>query len=111
MNWFPTFVAIHSLFASFAALEPAAAAESNPAADLAERRGCLHCHDVGKTRIGPAFRSVADRYRSDPAAQDRLVDWLESGGRGHWGADYAMPEQSHLGPGDAQTLVRWVLGQ
>jgi len=111
MSWFPTFLAILSILASWAGLETAAAAESNPAADLAERRGCLQCHDVGTTRIGPAFRLIADRYRSDPEAQDRLVDWLETGGRGHWGEDYAMPEQSHLGPGDAQTLVRWVLGQ
>ena len=95
----------------FAILEQATAADSDPAAVLAERRGCLQCHDLNRTRIGPAFVSIADRYRNDPEAELRLVDWLESGGRGHWGDDHPMPEQSRLGPSDAQTLVRWVLRQ
>ncbi len=97
--------------AMLANLEPLVAADPNPASTLAERRGCLQCHDLDRSRIGPAFRSIADRYRGDPEAKSRIVDWLETGGRGHWGEDYAMSEQSHLRPGEAETLVRWVLGQ
>ena len=91
--------------------KPVAAADPDPASKLAERRGCLQCHAVASPRVGPAFRSVADRYRGEPEAESRLVDWLETGGRGHWGDDYQMSEQSHLGPGEAETLVRWVLRQ
>jgi cytochrome c len=97
--------------AVFAQHEAATAADPDPASTLAERRGCLQCHDPERPRIGPAFRSVADRYRGDPEAESRLVDWLETGGRGHWGEDYEMSEQNHLGPGEAETLVRWVLRQ
>jgi cytochrome c len=100
-----------SVVALPASLESVAAADPDPAARLAERRGCLQCHDPQRPRVGPAFRSVADRYRGEPEAESRLVDWLETGGRGHWGDDYAMSEQSHLGPGEAETLVRWVLRQ
>jgi cytochrome c551/c552 len=98
-------VAVH------ANLQSVAAADPDPAATLAERRGCRQCHDLDRLRIGPAFSSVADRYRGDPDAQSRLVDWLETGGRGHWGEAYAMSEQSRLRPGDAEMLVRWVLRQ
>lgn len=100
-----------SVVALHAGLESVAAADPDPASKLAERRGCLQCHAVAGPRVGPAFRSVADRYRGEPEAESRLVDWLETGGRGHWGEDYAMSEQSHLGPGEAETLVRWVLRQ
>ena len=91
--------------------QSATAADPDPGSSLAERRGCLQCHNAERPRFGPAFRSVADRYRGDPEAESRLVDWLETGGSGHWGEDYQMSEQSHLGPGEAQTLVRWVLRQ
>lgn len=91
--------------------KPATAADPDPASTLAERRGCLQCHDPERPRVGPAFRSIADRYRGDPKAEARLADWLETGGRGHWGEDYQMSEQSHLRPGEAEALVRWVLQQ
>jgi cytochrome c len=91
--------------------QPLAAADPDPASTLAERRGCLRCHDPERPHVGPAYRSVADRYRGDPEAEARLVNWLETGGRGHWGVDNEMSEQSHLGPGEAETLVRWVLRQ
>ena len=103
---------IVGLFATLAATLPVVvAADPNPAADLAERRGCLHCHTPDRPHLGPAFRSVADRYRGDPEAETRLLDWLETGGRGHWGDDYEMSAQEHLGPSDAQTLVLWILRQ
>ena len=92
-------------------VQPPAAADLDPGASLAERRGCLRCHDVDRPRIGSAFRSIADRYRGVPDSESHLVDWLGTGGRGHWGDDYEMSEQTHLGSGDAQILVRWVVRQ
>jgi cytochrome c len=97
--------------AALAAFNPAGAGDPERPFALAERRGCLQCHDVSETRIGPSFHAIADRYRSDPEAEGRLIDWLETGGRGHWGENSEMPEQSRLRPGDARTLVRWLLGQ
>lgn len=88
-----------------------AAVDNDPAASLADRRGCLGCHDLALPRVGPAFQSIAVRYRGDPEAEARLADWLETGGRGHWGDEYQMSEQNHLRTGEARTLVRWVLEQ
>jgi cytochrome c len=96
---------------ALAGFDRAAAEQPDAASKLAERRGCLRCHDPARPRFGPPFRSVAERYRGDPEAETRLIAWLETGGRGHWGEDYEMSEQSHLGPGDAEKLVRWVLAQ
>jgi cytochrome c len=90
--------------------QPAGAADPD-SSTLGERRGCFQCYALEQPRIGPAFRSIADRYRGDQEAQSRLTDWLETGGRGHWGEDYHMSEQSHLRPGEAEALVKWVLQQ
>lgn len=102
---------IVGLLAAVAVVRPAVGADPHPAANLAERRGCLHCHTPDRPRLGPGFSSVADRYRGDTEAETRLIDWLQTGGRGHWGDDYEMSAQEHLGPSDAQTLVIWILRQ
>jgi len=96
-----------------ASLAPVSAAEGDPdpAAALAERRGCFTCHDLREPRIGPSFQAVATAHRGDPSAEARLMDKIETGGRGHWGDEYNMSPHFELRPGEARTLVRWVLEQ
>jgi cytochrome c len=89
----------------------AAEADADPAAVLAERRGCFSCHDLREPRIGPSFQAIATTHRGDPRAEARLMDKIETGGRGHWGEEHNMSPQFQLRPGEARTLVRWVLEQ
>jgi len=103
-------VCVLGTVAMVADLRPVAARDPDPAASLAERWSWLRCHDPARPRLGPAFPSIAERYRGDPEAQSRLSHWLETAGRGHWGDDYEMSQQSHLDASEAQALVRWVLG-
>ena len=88
-----------------------AAGEADPAVALAERRGCFTCHDLREPRIGPSFQAIATAHRGDPRAEAQLMDKIETGGRGHWGEEYNMSPQFELRPGEARTLVRWVLEQ
>ena len=82
--------------------------------DLARRFGCMACHNVTTAIVGPAFRDVAQRYRTDRAgerAQDaptRLLSKLRNGGSGAWGA-VPMPAQSQLSESDARAVVEWIL--
>jgi len=89
----------------------AAEGDPDPAVALAQRRGCLTCHDLREPRIGPSFQAIATAHRGDPSAEARLMDKIEIGGRGHWGEEYNMSPQFELRPGEARTLVRWVLEQ
>ena len=77
--------------------------------DLAKRKACLSCHGVDKRIVGPAFKEVAARYKSDPAAEAQLVEKLRRGGSGTWGP-LSMPPNPDLAPADAAALIRWVLG-
>jgi cytochrome c551/c552 len=82
--------------------------------DLARRFGCMACHNVTTAIVGPAFRDVAQRYRTDRAgeraqdAQARLLSKLRNGGSGAWG-QVPMPAQSQLAESNARAVVEWIL--
>jgi cytochrome c len=105
------FLALVALVGTSLAPAMAVEADADPAVALAERRGCFTCHDPREPRIGPSFQAIATAHRGDPRAEARLMDKIETGGRGHWGDEYNMSPQFQLRPGEAQTLVRWVLAQ
>jgi cytochrome c len=52
--------------------------------------------------------AVADKYRKDPSAANRLAVKVIKGGSGVWGVNY-MPENKQVSPEEAQKLVAWVL--
>jgi cytochrome c len=88
-----------------AAIAPAAMTP----AGLAKRKACLGCHAVEQRIVGPAFRDVASRYRSEPGAEAKLLEKLQRGGGGAWGP-IAMPPNPDLAEADAKVLLEWVLG-
>lgn len=75
---------------------------------LAKAKHCMSCHAVDKKIVGPAFLAVADKYRKDPIAANRLAVKVIKGGSGVWGVNY-MPENKQVSPEEAQKLVTWVL--
>ncbi len=102
--------------ATFALLGIAAAAraETPPLSDaqakkLFNLRGCNACHAADETRIGPAYRTVALRYKG-PSADN--VDWLANkilnGGAGSWG-NVPMIKNPAVPPDEAKAIARWIL--
>ena len=51
-------------------------------ADVVKAKGCLTCHEMDKKKVGPAYKDVAAKYKSDEAAAGRLVAKLKDG-KGH----------------------------
>jgi cytochrome c len=96
--------------AALAALGFAAGAQAQDAAKLAQEKGCLACHQVDKKLVGPAYKDVAAKYRTDKTAQAKLVKKVREGGQGVWGP-VPMPPNSTVSEKDADTLVKWVLSQ
>ena len=84
-----------------------AAAQPTGAA-LAQAKNCLACHQIDVKRIGPPFRSVAQRYGAQEGVADYLARVVRQGGRGAWGV-IPMPAQSHVSPTEAKALVEWIL--
>ncbi|MEI7516509.1 MAG: c-type cytochrome [Betaproteobacteria bacterium] len=92
-------------------LGPVAWAADTAAAEaaFAKSKNCLACHAIEKKVVGPAFKAVADKYRQDPAALERLALKVRQGGNGAWGVVY-MPANAPVSPEESKRLVAWVLG-
>jgi cytochrome c len=75
---------------------------------LAQKSGCIACHNVDKKVIGPAYKDVAAKYKTDKDAEKKLVEKVKKGGAGVWG-QIPMPPNAQVSDADIKTLVSWVL--
>ena len=75
---------------------------------LATSKNCMACHAVDKKLVGPAFKDVAAKYKSDKTAVDKLAVKVIKGGSGAWGA-VPMPANPQVNDADAKKLVAWIL--
>lgn len=69
--------------------------------------GCFACHAVAERRLGPDYRSIAERYRGQ-AVVDTLVNKIIVGGGGAWGP-LPMTSHPHLTPEILAPLVEQIL--
>ncbi len=84
---------------------------------LAQKSGCLACHQVAFKLVGPAYKDVAKKYAGDKGAQARLTSHVLNGtgpnGMGWMKEGKAalpfMPANVTVKPADAAKLVQWVL--
>ena len=78
---------------------------------LAQEKGCLDCHALGQTTVGPSFRAIAKRYRFNPQQPERLPAVIRGGSAGHWGDRFVMWPQPRLSDEEVRQLVDWILSQ
>ena len=99
------FAALLILAAAVPASLPAQASE-----ELAKKHACFACHAVDKKLVGPSYKDVAAKYRSDKGADAKLFDKVKKGGTGVWGT-IPMPPNAAVPDADIKTLVKWILSQ
>lgn len=97
------------LLAALLAILAAAAQAAPDGQALAAKYNCMGCHQVNSAVVGPAYKAVADKYRNDKAAPQRLADKIKKGSVGTWGK-IPMPAQQ-LSDADLKIIVQWVLSQ
>ena len=95
------------ILAAALTMAPAAALADDGEA-LAQKNGCLACHAVDKKVVGPSYKEVAAKYRTDKDAQARLEKKVKAGGQGVWG-QIPMPPNGAVSDADVKTLVKWIL--
>jgi cytochrome c len=86
------------------------AAFAQDAAKLAQEKACLACHSVDKRVVGPSFKEIAAKYRTDKTAEAKLVQKVLKGGSGVWG-QVPMPPNTTVAEKDALILVKWIMSQ
>lgn len=75
---------------------------------LATAKNCMACHAIDKKVVGPAYKDVAEKYKNDKTAADRLAAKVMKGGAGVWGP-VPMPANVQVTEAEAKKLVAWVL--
>jgi len=76
----------------------------------AKANGCMACHALDKKLVGPAYKSVANKYKGDAAAADKLANEVRAGSKGIWGP-VPMPAQAKISDADLKKVVAWILAQ
>lgn len=75
---------------------------------LATKNACMACHQVDKKVVGPSFKDVAAKYKSDKTAEAKLAEKVKKGGTGVWG-QIPMPPNAQVKDEDIKKIVHWVL--
>ena len=105
---------------------PAWAADkaADPMLKLASTSGCMTCHQVepggkgpdGLPPIGPAWKDVSAKYKSQKGAADTLAKIVQTGSNpyeSHWKgkvSGLAMPPNKvAISEADTKKLVAWIL--
>ncbi len=77
-----------------------------------KRSGCFKCHAVDRTKLGPAYREVAAKYRGSPDAQQRIYLHLTTSPviriDGQEERHVAMPKASEA---EVRAVAAWILSR
>jgi cytochrome c len=76
--------------------------------ELAKKNNCTACHKVDGKLVGPGYKDVAAKYKSDKNAEAMLIEKVKKGGMGVWGP-IPMPPNAAVKDEDVKTLVKWIL--
>jgi cytochrome c len=69
---------------------------------------CQACHSVDKKSIGPMYSAIAQKYKGDASAIEKLAKKVISGGSGVWG-ETPMAGHPQLSAADAGDMVKYIL--
>lgn len=98
-------------FAAAAALLVAGQAVAADETALAQKSGCMACHQVAVKVVGPAYKEVAKKYAGDAAAVDKLTKKVIAGGKDVWGPVPMPPKGGNaaLKDEDIKKIVTWIM--
>ena len=75
---------------------------------LMDKSDCNACHSVDNKIVGPSFKEIAAKYKSDKAAVAKLSEKVIKGGSGNWG-EIPMSPHPQVSQADANEMVKYIL--
>jgi cytochrome c len=88
-----------------------AAVDADAAKATARASGCLKCHGETKSKEGPSYKKVAEKYRGKEDAEAKLIHHVVSGGKVKF-ADGHEEDHKIIETQDAaeiKNIVDWIL--
>ena len=88
----------------------AASVDEDAAQSLAKKSGCLKCHAIDKKKDAPSYKSIAEKYKDKPDAEEKLFKHATSNPE----VEVDGKKEKHDSPKtkdekEIRNLVRWVL--
>ena len=99
------------------AMAPAAnAVDVDAAKALAKQNNCLKCHAIDKDKDGPSYHSVAEKFKGNPDAEEKLIFHITSGEKakfpdGHEEDHKIVKTSPPKDMAQIKNLVQWILSQ
>lgn len=103
----PTSVQFYSIYGKLPG-ESESSANVSAGMELILNSDCRSCHSMTELSVGPSYTMIADRYKDDPEAVDRLAKTVISGGSGNWGG-YVMSAHPQMPLEQATIIVNYIL--
>jgi cytochrome c len=79
-----------------------------PGKALIAESDCKACHQTNAKAVGPSFVAVAERYKKDPDATDKLAKKIIEGGGGNWGTAFVMSAHPQISNANAREIVKYI---
>lgn len=79
----------------------------HPGKSLMEKSDCKSCHLVDQKSAGPGYKEIAQTYRNQKGAADKLAEKIIRGGAGVWGST-EMAAHPQLSAEDARKMVDYI---
>ena len=82
---------------------------------VARMNGCIECHSISATVVGPSWKAVAERYKGADIAvtRDLLIDSIKKGSKGKYytwkGGDGMPPLENRVSSEAITQLVDFIL--
>jgi len=89
---------------------PAGSATALSGEGVAAKYFCVLCHDVSAKKIGPPFKDIAAKYRTDADAVTKVSEQARNGGSGKWGP-VIMPPFPMVTDAETKAVAEWILSQ
>ncbi|MEA5458418.1 PQQ-dependent sugar dehydrogenase [Arcicella sp. LKC2W] len=75
---------------------------------MLNKNDCKSCHIIDTKSVGPSYRDIATRYKSDAKAIENLSNKVIAGGGGVWG-DHRMAAHPQISQAEANIIVEYIL--
>ena len=83
-------------------------ATEDPEESLFKTSGCIACHRMTQTMIGPSMLAISEKYADNSEGHSIILKSLKEGASGKWGKNI-MPPQAQVKAADWERLAKWTL--
>ena len=98
---------------SFGLVGPAAAVDEEAAKAIGKRNDCFKCHAIDKTKKGPSYKKIAEKYKGKPDGEEKAIKNMIEGKKVKLedGTEEDHKIIDTKDPAELKNLAQWILSR